>query len=72
MPVSHLNDLGEIPISDLYHMQFSLTMGLVSQVCDRELFPVSMFKMDIDESQERGLPENDKIELLQGGEDSER
>ena len=72
MSVSHLNDLSEKAISDLYHMQFSLTMGLVSQVCDRELFPVSMFKMDIDESQERGLSENDKIELLQGGEDSER
>ena len=72
MSVSHLNDLSEIPISDLYHMQFSLTMGLVSQVCDRELFPVSMFKMDIDESQQTDLQENDKIELLQGGEDSER
>ena len=53
-------------------MRFSLTMGLVSQVCDRELFPVSMFKMDIDESQQSDLQENDKIELLQGGEDSER
>ena len=47
-------------------------MCTASQVCDRELFPVSMFKMDIDESQQSDLQENDKIELLQGGEDSER
>ena len=56
----------------LLHMRFSLTMGLVSQVCDRELFLVSMFKLDIDESRQSDLPENDKIELLQGGVDSER
>ena len=53
-------------------MRYSLITCIVSQVCERELFPVSMFKVDIDESQESDLPENENIELLQGGPEGER
>lgn len=56
----------------LNHMRYSLITCIASQVCERELFPVSMFKVDIDESQQSGLSENEKIELFQGGPEGER
>ena len=47
-------------------------MCTASQVCDRELYPVSMFRMDVDENQPIDPPENGEPKPPRGKSDGER
>lgn len=57
-------------ISILRILGFILVQGHV--VCDRELYPVSMFRMDVDENQPIDLPENGETKPPRGKSDGER